>query len=1045
METKNLGTEPSPFSQGETHEQTETEPKVQLFAYGESKIGRVPEGATKPHNENEDSYFIGAKEGLFIVCDGVGGLSAGGTASREVVKYLAEHLPENPSALSLSELVEKIDDEYKNSHQMLKDLMQTRPELGRMATTASVVQLWNGPNGERKAVLGNIGDSRIYYLSAEGKLEQLTLDDGSGLLTAEIKHGRDRAVIYQDVLNKIDDPATIADPEIQEVYDRRNVITQAVGSQSQIYPHLAVVDLKPGEQLLLMSDGVSDLLSTAQMEYIIAHSPDRGSAVKYLVSEAQRLGSDPNYLRRKAYIDDATAILVGLGSENEKLGEGKQDSSVNFPLEQFIDFKNGKDEEQVAPEQSEVSGMTQELRGFLEKNPEVSKSLMQKVGIFGKKVLGKSWKVFGKDITVGATAGFVTTVAASSLVRAGFQSAADFTLPGAGAAAGFLVSGTSAGVRDFRAQGQQLYSADRYEQRLLKLQAAEDSDDTDPQKLVEEYSAIQHALSNKKTFKGSGEERDRLFMMLRAVDVQSALANVEQKEAGTPVEQLRNFLLAREDADKQELLKDKSLVKILKTLEKEYVGKRDWKRLVKATVRGGAIGAAGGYLAGELVEYFFGHSASVPQSSEVANVSAPIEAPATPPIAGSEIIAPTSVAEVLPTSQVLDGHHTLWDVTKDYLHNNLHVDNPTNEQINEGVILLARENSVQIVGHEPLVGAEFKDIELPDNFIVNHLDKLREVVPNAEIPSPAVVLPVAPAEIIPPAVSVGDFPSFPTNAKILADNSPSLTQKILTVVGAGLAGATFYAGAKYVSHRKEISKQKQELTRETARQKQSAEDEAQAVGRAKLADILLDPRMQDKLSGVTVEIGDKYFMDPTGKRIVINKSLLNSNDLSNLVYSRLAIAERLRKREEKLSKSEGLPALPEVNDFLADAQIRGITNSKAQLAWEKLWMKDVRRNDFDIAMRNGQLSGAERKRIEEVLQTVTDFTNIHQVSSAFVKIINTLRITAFNSKTHSAIKFLEDDIKRLNPQAFIEAQKKFREITGESEQLTKSKSGPSRK
>ncbi len=1033
METKNLGTEPSPFSKGETHEQTETEPKVQLFAYGESKIGSFPEGSSKPHNENEDSYLIDKQKGRFIVCDGVGGLSAGGTASREVVKYLAEHLPENPSALSLSELVEKIDDEYKNSHQMLKDLMQTRPELGRMATTASVVQLWNGPNGERKAVLGNIGDSRIYYLSAEGKLEQLTLDDGSGLLTAEIKHGRDRAVIYQDVLNKIDDPATIADPEIQEVYDRRNVITQAVGSQSQIYPHLAVVDLKPGEQLLLMSDGVSDLLSTAQMEYIIAHSPDRGSAVKYLVSEAQRLGSDPNYLRRKAYIDDATAILVGLGTENEKLADGQNDSSVNFPLEQFADFENAENENQVAPEQSGVLGMTAELQDFLDTNPEVAKSLMQKLGIFGKKVLGKSWKFFGKDITVGATAGFVTTVAASSLVRAGFQSAADLSLPGAGAAAGFLVSGTSAGVRDFRAQGQQLYSADRYEQRLLKLQAAEDRDDSDPQKLVEEYAAIQHALNSKKTFKGSGEERDRLFMMLRAVDVQSALANVEQKEAGTPVEQLRNFLLAREDADKQELLKDKSLVKILKTLEKEYVGKRDWKRLVKATVRGGAIGAAGGYLAGELVEYFFGHGASVPQSSEVANVSAPIEAPATPPIAGPEIITPTSVAEVLPTSQVLDGHHTLWDVTKDYLHNSLHVDNPTNEQINEGVKLLAGENSVQIIGHEPLEGALYTDRNLPYDFVVNHLDKLRELVPNAEIPIPAEVLPVPPAEIIPPAVSVGDFPSFPANAKILADSAPTVTQKILAVVGAGLVGSGLYAGGQFINRRFKAAKQSKEIQRQT-----------ETRSMEKLANILEGQRMQDKLSGVTVEIGDKYFMDPSGKRIVINKALLNSDQFSDLIYSRLAIAERLRKREEKLSKSEGLPTLPEVNDFIADAQIRGITNSKAQLAWEKLWMKDVRRNDFDIAMRNGQLSGTERKRIEEVLQTVTDFTNIHQVSSAFVKIINTLRITAFNSKTHSAIKFLEDDIKRLNPQAFIEAQKKFREITGESEQITKSKSGRSR-
>jgi hypothetical protein len=288
-------------------------------------------------------------------------------------------------------------------------------------------------------------------------------------------------------------------------------------------------------------------------------------------------------------------------------------------------------------------------------------------------------------------------------------------------------------------------------------------------------------------------------MMLRAVDVQSALANVEQKETGSPVEQLRNFLLAREDADKQELLKDKSLVKILKTLEKEYVGKRDWKRLVKATVRGGAIGAVGGYLAGELVEYFFGHAPSVSASPEAVNVSTPIEAPTVAQAVGPEVMTTAPVAEVLPTSQILDGHHTLWDVTKDYLHNNLHIDNPTNEQINEGVKLLAGENSVQIIGHEPLEGALYTDRNLPYDFVVNHLDKLREVVPTAEIPSPAVVLPVAPVEIIPPTVSVGDFPSFPANAEILADSAPTMTQKILTVVGAGLVGSGFYAGGQFIN------------------------------------------------------------------------------------------------------------------------------------------------------------------------------------------------------------------------------------------------------
>ena len=124
---------------------------------GVSDVGRV-----RPHNE--DSAFVGPY--VALVADGVGGAAAGEVASATTAYVVAA------SALSrfgrpLEKLLTDAVDAARRSlqHGVLDD-----PERAGMATTLTAV-VCDG----RRVLLGHVGDSRAYLLSAEG-LRQVSTD-----------------------------------------------------------------------------------------------------------------------------------------------------------------------------------------------------------------------------------------------------------------------------------------------------------------------------------------------------------------------------------------------------------------------------------------------------------------------------------------------------------------------------------------------------------------------------------------------------------------------------------------------------------------------------------------------------------------------------------------------------------------------------------------------------------------------------------------------------------------------------------------------------
>jgi len=202
---------------------------------------------------NEDACDADVACGIFVVCDGVGGAAGGEVASRLAAKTFVEKVRAAREAKAEPEkgLREGIDAANHAVHSQ----SQERTELYGMATTM-VAMLFEpkgtDPDGTGESAgtvwLANVGDSRCYRLR-EGGLEQLTHDHS--LVGEQVRSG-------------------LMTPEQAEVSPIRNVITRAVGSESDVEADVQSLAARHGDLFLLASDGLTRELSDQDVAEMLA-------------------------------------------------------------------------------------------------------------------------------------------------------------------------------------------------------------------------------------------------------------------------------------------------------------------------------------------------------------------------------------------------------------------------------------------------------------------------------------------------------------------------------------------------------------------------------------------------------------------------------------------------------------------------------------------------------------------------------------------------------------------------------------------------------
>ena len=207
---------------------------------------------------NEDSLIV--KPPLFVVADGMGGHAAGEVASEICVKTIEEYAPDHPDAEALGAAVEE-------ANRAIINAALTGEGRAGMGTTCTAAMV----EGER-LVIAQVGDSRAYLLHG-GQLIQLTRDHS--LMANMIEAGQITA-------------------EEARYHPNRSVITRALGNDPDMVADLYEINVEAGDRLLLCSDGLSSMITDAEIKNVMLSTSDPQRCAARLVNEAIGAGGADN-------------------------------------------------------------------------------------------------------------------------------------------------------------------------------------------------------------------------------------------------------------------------------------------------------------------------------------------------------------------------------------------------------------------------------------------------------------------------------------------------------------------------------------------------------------------------------------------------------------------------------------------------------------------------------------------------------------------------------------------------------------------------------
>jgi protein phosphatase len=221
---------------------------------------------------NEDCFGYDESLGIFVVCDGMGGMASGEVASSRTVAAIMQSFAASassglPVSTRLLHAINTANLDVWESGQI--------PENKGMGTTVVVAAL----DGDR-LILGNVGDSRAYILQ-DDRCAQLTVD-----------HSYINELIRNGTL-------TIENAHLADLRGMESVITRAVGVGAEVQPDFYSVDLKPGTGVLLATDGLTRYFAEDGIASILAASTFE-TACSNLIHMAKQRGG----------VDNITCILL---------------------------------------------------------------------------------------------------------------------------------------------------------------------------------------------------------------------------------------------------------------------------------------------------------------------------------------------------------------------------------------------------------------------------------------------------------------------------------------------------------------------------------------------------------------------------------------------------------------------------------------------------------------------------------------------------------------------------------------------------------------
>jgi serine/threonine protein phosphatase PrpC len=228
-------------------------------------------GRVRPHNEDAATAFVPrsrhetrSRGWMFAVADGAGGRNFGEVASAKAIEVMLEGFSRAAEGVSLASLLPRL---IQQANAAVHDKGLSPERRGRhMATTVVLCALRHD-----KAVVAHVGNSRCYHIR-DGRANQLTRDH------TWVTEQREQGVM------------TAAEAEQSQ---RRHDLTRSLGPKQSVSVDTGSVSLRPGDVLVLCTDGLYGAMYSEDIARIASQKKDAETIARELVHYAVEAdGSD---------------------------------------------------------------------------------------------------------------------------------------------------------------------------------------------------------------------------------------------------------------------------------------------------------------------------------------------------------------------------------------------------------------------------------------------------------------------------------------------------------------------------------------------------------------------------------------------------------------------------------------------------------------------------------------------------------------------------------------------------------------------------------
>ncbi len=237
--------------------------------------------------KGDDFFEVKVMENITVavVCDGVGSALQGAQAAKHTTNFLINSLKNRPKSWTMEKSIKHF---IENINRVLYLESMAEYEREELVTTLTLVVI----EGDR-LYGANVGDSRIYL--------HRTIDGDAQLTQLSDDHSMDEEGM-------------------------ENVLMAAMGLEENVAPYYFENNLKPGDQILLCSDGLYNELTEEDL------SSGMKMGASYLVKKASKLHHDD-------LPDDTTAVVIEIKEVDPRLRMKQSDLIVqeHYKVGQVID------------------------------------------------------------------------------------------------------------------------------------------------------------------------------------------------------------------------------------------------------------------------------------------------------------------------------------------------------------------------------------------------------------------------------------------------------------------------------------------------------------------------------------------------------------------------------------------------------------------------------------------------------------------------------------------------------------------------------------